>query len=69
MIVKVQLSITTTEKLPQVLVYNEGKHLHYQGPATKEIERALGGKLKKYFYATLLEGQFVIGKPAPEQDW
>lgn len=69
MIVKVQLSLFTTEKARQVMIYNETRKYQYEGDAPAELVKLMHGEPKRYFYAKVKNGKFELGRRAPEQDW
>jgi hypothetical protein len=69
MIVKVQLSMFTTEHVQQALVYNEDRSVLFEGPAAKDVLSLMGEKLKAYFHADLKNGVLQINEEAPEQEW
>lgn len=66
-IVKVQTDMTGTDT---VLVYAQGhkKQQHQFEPA---LARSIGPLGKRYHYASVNaeNGQWLIGRPAPEQGW
>lgn len=51
-VVKVQLSLHTSETKQQVLVYNEDKSVYWQDVAGESILGAMSGKAKAFFKAT-----------------
>lgn len=69
MIVKVQLSITSTEAKRQVLVYDESRKYRYEAEATKEIEKMMKGRLKAYFAARMNGTQIEILDEVQQQNW
>jgi hypothetical protein len=69
-IVKVQVSLFTTESAQQVLVYNEDRSVMYQGDVTQDILDAMGGAPRRYFFAVINDDNTIgIEDPAPEQTW
>lgn len=82
-IVKVQLSIVTTEQERQVLIYSEPILFHpfprrlgecyeiyYEGDADDDIVEWMGDSLKRYAYADLTDdGKVRIISVAPDQEW
>jgi len=70
-IVKVQVSLFTTESEPQVLIYNKNLSHSYQGPVSEDIIEIMKGEPKKFFYAKLPKkpGQIELLNEAPWQDW
>lgn len=53
MIVKVQLSLSTTESSRQVLIYNEDHSVVYRGDAPRKLVRIMGQRPKAFFYAEI----------------
>ena len=73
-IVKVQISIETTHKEPQVMIYDEPRDIFEILPLSKcpGLEDAMtdAGPLKRaYFRARILHGKVHLEHRAPEQDW
>lgn len=71
MIVKVQRSITTSEAVPQVLVYNEDRSLQYQGPLTMEVAEWFEEDEYKFYADAEIDelGRFALNYRVEEQDW
>lgn len=70
MIVKIQVPIATTERLPLALIYDESRAVEFQVPITSEILFIMKGRPKAFFHATSEEdGAFVVGEEVPEQNW
>ena len=68
-IVKVQLSLRTSELCQQVLIYPRSRKDAYQGDATPEIVEMMNGELKAFFYAKIKRDHFELEERAPWQDW
>lgn len=70
-IVKVQVSLFTSEDEPQVLVYSENHKHQYEGPVTEEVIYAMDGEPKKFFYARIPKkpGMIELLEEAPWQSW
>jgi hypothetical protein len=69
-IIKVQLSIETTEEKRQVLAYNEDRSFMFEDDVSQDILNLMGDQLKAYFFAKINDdGAFEIMGFAPEQDW
>jgi hypothetical protein len=72
-IVKVQWPIGSSEPDPPVLIYNEDRSLLKVMPTSEALRKAMNGRPKVYFWATLseeeCEGDHFIsfGKQAPDQ--
>jgi hypothetical protein len=73
MIVKVQLSLSTTENGQQVLIYNKSRSVMLQVPATNELIRQMtidGDVEPKLFFHAHIEGEnVVLDKYAKWQEW
>jgi hypothetical protein len=69
-IVKVQLSLSTTEPVPQVLVYDKPRAWFWQGRADENLAALMGTRKKAFFYATRRrDGQLSIDAEAKERPW
>lgn len=68
-IVKVQISLMTTDPKPQALLYNRDRSLFYQEEATPELIKRMNSNNKLFFFAHIVEGKFKLGKYAPWQNW
>lgn len=69
MIVKVQLSIITSEKNRRVLIYNEDRTIEYETDASKEIVDLMRGDLKAFFHASMVETEISLNQRAEWQEW
>ena len=69
MIIKVQLSIFTNHEKRRVMAYDETRTYKYEGDATPEILKLMGGDLKAFFVATPIHGVLDIVKRAEWQEW
>lgn len=69
MIVKVQVSIATSEPDPQVLIYSEDRSVWYTGSLTPTIRRRMGEEFKRYFEATVDCGVIALRREVEEQPW
>lgn len=70
MIVKVQISLSTSAPCPQVLVYNKSKTVWYEGDAPKKVMSMMAGRYKAFFKAKReKDGSLTLKKPAKNQDW
>lgn len=76
MILKIQLSVTTSADERQALVYNESKDFLVQSRASSFVglEDLMGDRLRAYFEAEIVndsEGKpcLAIGKMLPDQEW
>lgn len=69
LIVKVQLSLFTNERVRQVVVYNEDRSIEFMFDAPKDVLKLMGERPKAFFYATLNDGTLGLDEEAPWQDW
>ena len=74
MIVKVQISLETTEPEKQVMIYDEPREFFEILPISKcpglEGTMADAGPLQRaYFFARVRNGKIELQNRAPEQDW
>ena len=53
MIVKIQISLMTTEKQKTMLIYNRSRSVLYQAPADKDVLEIMKGRPKAYFNAII----------------
>lgn len=68
-IIKVQLSLSTSHKQRQCLIYNKDRSLLQELPATDEVVAAMEGHDKRYFEASFNQGVVELNKPTNNQDW
>jgi hypothetical protein len=68
-IVKVQLSLYTTEVERQVVVYNEDQSIFFEMDAPLDVLELMGERPKAFFYATLKDGTLGLDEQAPWQNW
>ena len=69
LVVKVQVSIATTEPVRQACIYNQDHSIEWMGNCSRATLRFMAGKLKRYAFAHLKGTQIVLDGYAPEQDW
>lgn len=69
-IVKVQRSVFTNAPKPQMLIYNKGRTVEFEGDLTDDVAKLLGERLKAFFHARIdNKGVVHLDKPAPDQSW
>ncbi len=69
-IVKVQVSLTTTTPVSQVLIYNEDHSIMQQFDASDELVRRVGSRMKRYMWAHLDRyDRLHLDEDAPTQEW
>lgn len=69
MIVKVQLSLMTSEAEQQMLVYNKDRTIWWEGPATAIVRLAMQGDAKAFFEAELVGTEVQIGERVKDPGW
>ena len=72
MIVKVQLSLFSSNGLKRAFIYDKSRENEYETEDDDEvtfIESILDGKPKAYFNADIVNKQFVINEQVEAQDW
>ena len=69
MIVKVQLSLASSDGKTDVLVYNQDRSIQYMGAAWPELVEMMGGEHRAFFNAGLVDGDIVLNEPTDWQDW
>lgn len=70
MTVKIQKSITTTEPVPQALIYNKDKSFTRQEPWDPQLDIFFrGGRLKCYFLADVKGDEVELLEMLSDQDW
>jgi hypothetical protein len=69
MVVKVQVSLFTTEAKRQVLIYDESREHRFEGDASEDVLKLMGRDPKAFFNATLKGTTFVLGKRTSWRDW
>lgn len=67
MIVKVQRSITTSHKVPQILVYNKPRTMRFQFDADSDTLRSL--PLKSFWKAHVEDDELVLDEMVLEREW
>lgn len=69
MIVKVQLSLRTTEPRRQALIYNEARTIEWSGDASDDVIAAMGDDDKAFFSATFRSGVVEINDRVSDRNW
>jgi len=70
-IVKVQLSLYTTESERQVLIHDETRSVFYMMSLSQfpSVEEKMAGDIRAFFNAIITNGQIKLGDRVQEQDW
>lgn len=69
MIVKVQLSLSTSHPTRRVLIYNEDESVLWEGAASEELIEEMDGEPKQFRYAEIINTKIDIQEQAPWQAW
>ena len=69
MIIKVQLSLTTSYEKQQMMAYNQDESVLIQEDASKDMKDIMHGRPKAFFNAEMVDGKLTINGEAPWQDW
>ena len=69
MIVKVQVSLFSTDGTKRMLIYNEDRSTFFEGDLTQEVRKAMDGQPKAYFEAKLIDTKVNLIKKVAPQDW
>jgi len=69
-IVKVQISLSTSESTPQALIYDEKRSIYQQFEAFSKLQRKVGAQMKRFFWAHIGKNKMLhLDSYAPEQEW
>lgn len=68
-IVKVQLSLSTSEPQQMCLVYNKDRTRLGQFPASKELKKAMHGRQKAFFWGADKGSEIELFEEAKWQGW
>lgn len=69
MIVKVQVSLASSDGKPKYLVYNEDQSVTYQDDMFPALASLMAGRPKAYFTAELRDGKVLLGAEVKAQSW
>lgn len=70
MIVKVQISLQSSDNVRRMYIYNKGKTIEYQAEVTPEVWHIMKGRSKAFFHASLSDDKkIILGEEAQWQDW
>lgn len=69
MIVKVQLSVTSSKPNRQVLIYNKDESFLLQEDASESMLKMMDGSLKKFFNAELVDTILYFHDEVKFQNW
>lgn len=68
MIVKVQLSLASTDKVRRALVRDQ-HGFWWEGTPNEDLVKMMRGEPKAFFHAEVKAGAIEIGERAPWQEW
>jgi hypothetical protein len=69
MIVKVQVSIVTSNQKQQVLIYNRDQSVMGEFDANDMVKHVMGNSIKKYFKAHTKKDKLILGDEVDKQNW
>lgn len=70
MIVKVQVSLSTSDGVARCLVYNKDRSVTFEDNLSEDVAEVMDGRPKGYFRATIgPTGLLEIGDEVEEQSW
>ena len=69
MIVKVQVSIFTSDGIKTALIYDEARDICQEVAVSKYIDKLMDGAEKKFFHVEVNNGELEFIKEAEWQDW
>jgi hypothetical protein len=69
MIVKVQVSLASSDGVTRVLIYNQSRSFTYEGGVNQDMVETMAGRAKAYFEADMGPGGLEIGDEVEGQDW
>lgn len=69
-VVKVQLSLFSSEGHPKALIYNKDKSVWWEGIAADELIKKMGGRVKMFFKARIeKDNSLSLIKPVKQRNW
>lgn len=69
MIVKVQMSLASSDGVRRVLIYDRTRRFSYEGGVNEDVVEMMGGRAKAYFEAGIRNGNLEIGDEVEAQSW
>lgn len=69
MIVKVQISLESSDDLCRVLVYNQDRSVTFEGPATPKIIELMAQEPKKFFRAAIKGHDISLQAEVEDPGW
>lgn len=69
MIVKVQISLASSDNKKQMLVYNKSRNVMYEDAASPEILKLIRNRPKAYFNAEVVNTKIVLDDEVEQQNW
>jgi len=66
-IIKIQMPLAGD--MTKLLIYDKTKKYIGHLPITEDVLDLMNGRIKAFFYADYVDGEFVINRPAPIQYW
>jgi hypothetical protein len=68
-IVKVQVSLASSDGVTRVLIYNQNCTFEYEGGINEDMVETMAGRAKAYFEASMGPDGLEIGEELEDQSW
>lgn len=69
MIVKVQVSLASSDGVTRVLIYNQSRSFKYEGGVNQDMVDTMAGRPKAFFEASMGPEGLEIGDEVPDPGW
>ena len=69
MIVKVQVSLHSSDGVTRVLIYNQDRSFSYEGGINQDMVDTMGLRPKAFFEASMGPEGLEIGEEVPDPGW
>ena len=69
MIVKVQVSLASSDNVTRVLIYNQSRTFEYVGGLNQDMVDVMAGRPKAFFEASMGGDGLSIGAEVPDPGW
>jgi len=69
MIVKVQMSLFSSDGTPRCLIYNETRSFQYEGGVNEDMVETMDGRAKAFFEADMGPKGLEIGNEVTDPGW
>lgn len=69
MILKVQVSLASSDGVTRVLVYNKDRSFTYQGGVNQDMVDTMAGREKAFFEGGIVDGVLEMGDEVEDPGW